>query len=108
MRKIISHSAYFVVEMTVGLIAVVAMIILGEKGWAFLALYSITAFLKRRNPDERETQLFHKASTGTLVSVYLSMFAVYYLLPSVNWLMALACSFIFFHGLWGLLMLKSG
>jgi hypothetical protein len=108
MRKIVSHNAYFAVEMIVGLIAASAVIFLGEKGWAFLALYSILAFFKRKKADEREIQLVHKASTGTLASVYLSMFAVYYLLPSVNWLMALACSFIFFHGLWGLLMLRFG
>jgi hypothetical protein len=108
MRKIVSHNLYFAVAMAVGLITILGMIVFGDRGWAFLSLYAITAFSKRPKPDEREIQLFHKASSGTLASVYLSMFAVYYLFPSINWLMALACSFLFFHGLWGLLMLRFG
>jgi hypothetical protein len=108
MRRIVSHNTYFAVEMIVGLIATLAVIALGQKGWAFLALYSILALSKRKKADERELHLILKANTGTLVSVYLSMFPVYYLLPHVNWLMAMACSFIFFHGLWGLLMLRFG
>ena len=94
--------------MIVGLIAPLAVIVLGEAGWAFLSLYSILAFVKRKKADEREIQLILKANTGTLMAVYLSMFPVYFFLPSINWLMAMACSFIFFHGLWGLLMFKFG
>ena len=108
MRKTVSHNLYFAIEMIVGLVTITATIVLGEAGWAFLSLYSTLAFVKRKKADERESQLALKANTGTLMSVYLSMFPVYFLLPSVNWLMAMACSFIFFHGLWGLLMLKFG
>jgi hypothetical protein len=94
--------------MIVGLIAVMAVIVIGEAGWALLSLISILAFFKRKKADEREIQLLLKANTGTLMAVYLSMFPVYFFLPSVNWLMAMACSFIFFQGLWGLLMFKFG
>jgi uncharacterized membrane-anchored protein len=108
MRKTVSHNLHYAIEMAVGLISILGLLFLGEKGGAFFALYAITAFYKRPKPDEREIQLFHKASTATLASVFLTMFAVYYLLPSINWLLALAYTFIFFHGLWGLLMLRSG
>jgi hypothetical protein len=108
MRKIVSHNVYFVVEIIVGLVTVSAAIVFGAKGWAVFALYGMTAFLKRKKTDERELQLILKAHTGTMISVYLSMFPVYFLLPYINWLMAMACSFIFFHGLWGLLMFRFG
>jgi hypothetical protein len=108
MRKIVSHDLYFTIEMIVGLITIMAAIVLGEVGWAFFSLLATLAFFKRKKADEREIQLFHKANTGTLMTVYLSMFPVYFFMPSLNWLMALACSFIFFHGLWGFLMFKFG
>jgi len=108
MRKIVSYNFYFKFEMIVGLIAAMAVILIGNPGWAFLSLFSILAFFKRKKADEREIQLFLKANTGTLMAVYLSMFPVYFFMPSVNWLMAMACSFIFFHGLWGFLMFKFG
>ncbi len=108
MRRMISHNQYSAIEMIVGLITLMAVIIIGEVGWAFLSLFSILVFFKRKKADEREIQLILKANTGTLMSVYLSMFPVYFLFPSINWLMAMACSFIFFHGLWVLLMFKFG
>lgn len=108
MRKIASHNLFYAIEMIVGLITIMAAIVLGEVGWAFFSLFSVLAFLKRKKPDEREIQLVLKANTFTFLTVYLSMFPVYFFLPSVNWLMALACSLIFFHGLWGLLMFKFG
>ena len=109
MRKVVSHNFYFAAEMSVGLITVLAIIVFGEKGGALFALYGILALLsQRRKPDEREIQLFHKAGTSTMGSFSLTMLAVYYLLRSINWLMALACSILFFQGLWGLLILRFG
>jgi ABC-type phosphate transport system permease subunit len=108
MRKIVSHNLVFAIEMIVGLITIMAAIVLGKAGWAFFSLYSISAFLKRKKLDEREIQLVLKANTNTLMAMYLSMIIVYFFLPSANWLMALACSFIFFHGLWGLVIFKFG
>ena len=108
MRKIISHNRYFTVEMTVGLITFIAFLIFGDVGFAFGSFIAVLAFFKRKKMDERESQLFHKANTGTLATVYLSMFLVYFFMPSFNWLIALFCSFLFFQGLWGLLMFKLG
>jgi len=108
MRKMVSYNLYFAIEMGIGLITIMAAIVLGEVGSVFFSLIAALYLLKRKKPDEREIQLFLKANTFTLMIVYLSMFPVYFFLPSVNWLMALACSFIFFHGLWGLLMFKFG
>jgi hypothetical protein len=108
MRKTVSNELRFGIEMGIGLITFIAVLLLGEAGFAFFSIYAITAFLKAKKLDEREIQLFHKANTGTLGSVFLSMFLVYHLLPSFNWLIALACSLLFFHGFWNLLTRKSG
>ena len=108
MRKIISHNRYFAVEMTIGLITFIAVLIFGDVGSVFGSFIAVLAFFKRKKMDERESQLFHKANTGTLMTVYLSMFPVYFFMPSFNWLWALFCSFLFFHGLWGFLMFKFG
>jgi uncharacterized BrkB/YihY/UPF0761 family membrane protein len=108
MRKMVSYNLYFAIEMGIGLIAFIAALVFGEVGFVFLSLFAALYLLKRKKPDEREIQLLLKTNTYTLIAMYLSMFIVYFFLPSVNWLMALACSFIFFHGLWGILMLKFG
>jgi len=108
MKKIISHNRYFAVEMIVGLLTFIAVLIFGDVGFILFSFFAILAFFKREKMDERESQLFHKANTGTLATVYLSMFPVYFFMPSFNWLMVLACSFIFFRGLWGLLMFRFG
>ena len=108
MRKIISHNLYFVSEIGIGLITFAAVLIFGDVGFVIFSLFATLAFFKRKKMDEREIQLFHKANTGTFVTVYLSMYPVYFFMPSFNWLIALACSFLFFHGLWGFLMFKFG
>ena len=108
MKKIDSFVLRFGIEIGVGLVTLLAVLIAGEAGFAVGSLFAITAFLKRRKPDERETQLFHRANTLTLAAVYLSMFPVYFFFPAFNWLIALFCSFIFFHGLCNLLMYKFG
>jgi hypothetical protein len=108
MKKIVSHNRYFAIEMIVGLITIIAVLIFGDVGSVLFSFIAILAFLKRKKMDEREIQLFHKANTATLMTVYLSMFPVYFFMPSLNWLWALACSFIFFQGLWGFLMFKFG
>jgi hypothetical protein len=108
MRKIISYNQYFAIEIGIGLITFIAVLIFGDVGSVLGSFIAILAFFKHKKADEREIQLFHKANTGTLMTVYLSMFLVYFFMPSLNWLMALFCSFLFFHGLWGYLMLKFG
>jgi hypothetical protein len=108
MRRIISYNRYFAIEMGIGLITFIAVLIFGDVGFVLGSFIAILAFFKRKKADEREIQLFHKTNTGTLMTVYLSMFPVYFFMPSLNWLMALFCSFLFFHGLWGLLMFKFG
>ena len=108
MRKIISFNLYFAIEMGIGLVTFITVLLFGDIGSLPFSFITILYFVKRKKADERETQLFHKANTGTLMTVYLSMFPVYFFMPSFNWLIALACSFLFFHGLWGLLMFKFG
>ena len=108
MRKMINHNLYFAIDMIVGFITFIAILIFGDVGFVLFSFFAILAFFKTKKADEREIQLFHKADTGTLISVYISMFPVYFFMPSINWLMVLACSFIFFRGLWGFLMFKFG
>ena len=108
MKKIDGFVLRYGIEIGVGLATFLAVLVVGEAGFAVGSLFAITAFLKRRKPDERETQLFHRANTLTLAVVYLSMFPVYFFFPAFNWLIALFCSFIFFHGLCGLLVYRFG
>lgn len=108
MRKMVSYNLYFRIEMGIGLITFIAVLVFGDVGFVLGSFIAALYFLKRKKADERESQLFHKANTGTLMTVYLSMFPVYFFMPSLNWLIALFCSFLFFHGLWGLLMFKFG
>ncbi|MDD8027561.1 MAG: hypothetical protein PHI34_13745 [Acidobacteriota bacterium] len=108
MKKIDSFVLRFWLEIGTGLATLLAVLIIGEAGFAVSSLFAITAFLKRRKLDERETQLFHRANTLTLGLVYLSMFPVYFFFPAFNWLIALFCSFLFFHGLCNLLLYKFG
>jgi hypothetical protein len=108
MRKTVSYELRFTIEMGIGLVTFFAVLLIGDTAFALFSAITVLAFLRPKKPDERDIQLFHKANTSTLVSVYLSMFPVYFFMPGFNWLIALACSFIFFHGLWGFLMLRSG
>jgi len=108
MKKIDSFVLRFWLEIGTGLATFLAVLIIGEAGFAVGSLFAITAFLKRRKPDERENQLFYRANTLTLGLVYLSMFPVYFFFPDFNWLGALFCSLIFFHGFCGLLIYKFG
>jgi len=65
---------------------------------------AVLAFFGKRKMDEREYQLLYKVGCFTLFMVYAAMFFIYFLLPSMNWLLALACVFFFFHGLCGLVI----
>jgi hypothetical protein len=98
----------YVFEALVGLGTFVAVLAVGEAAFAALSLLALLPLFKKRKLDEREVQLLHRANTLTLVAVYLSMFPVYYLMPGFNWLIALASSFLFFHGLCSLLTLRYG
>lgn len=108
MKKIDSFVLRFGLEIGCGLATLLAVLVVGEAGFAVSSLFAITAFLKRRKPDERENQLFHRANTLAFAAVYLSMILVYFLFPAFNWLIALFCSFLFFHGLCNLLLYKFG
>jgi hypothetical protein len=108
MKRIDSYVLRYGFEIGVGLVTLLTVLVAGEAGFAVSSLFMITAFIKLKKPDERERQLFHRANTLTLAAVYLSMFPVYFFFPAFNWLIALFCSFIFFHGLCNLLMYKFG
>lgn len=108
MKKTDIHVLRFGLEIGIGLATLSAVLAVGEAGFAVSSLFAITAFLKRRKLDERETQLFHRANTLAFAAVYLSMILVYFLFPAFNWLIALFCSFLFFHGLCNLLLYKFG
>ena len=108
MRKLVSYSFFFATEALVGFLTLGAAILFGPVGWAFFSLLTVLAFLKRRSPDERERHLLYKTGTWTLVAMYLSMFPVYFFLPSANWLMIMACSFVSLHGLLGLWIFSRG
>ena len=50
----------FILELTVGIILLVAILIIGQKGMAVIALLAIHPFIaKKKKLDERESQLFN-------------------------------------------------
>jgi len=108
MRRTVSLEGRYGFEAAVGFVTLIAVMIFGERGFACFSLWAISAFLKSRKPDEREIQLMHKASTAVLVSLFLFMYLVYLFLRSSDWIVILASSMLFFHGLWNFLMLKLG
>jgi hypothetical protein len=108
MMKADKMASRYAFEIGIGLWTFLAVLAAGEAAFGFFALLAPLAFIKKGDLDERERQLFHKANTITLGAVYISMFPVYYFMPKFNWLIALACSFVFFHGLVGLIVYRFG
>ncbi len=63
MKKIDNHVFRYGFEIGIGLATLLAVLAVGEAGFAVSSLFAITAFFRRRKLDERETQLFHRANT---------------------------------------------
>lgn len=112
----------FTYELIVGIISVVAILCFGKAGNAALALLAIQPFIGGgRNPltgrnkqqwDEREYHLFYKVGNYTAGLTLVALTVIYYFghvsindhLINDNWLTLSAGSFLFAHGLSGLII----
>ena len=69
---------YFVIMALTGLLTFLCVLFFGASGFAAFSLLSLTAFFKpKRKWDEREYQMHYKASTFTLLTVYLASVVLY-------------------------------
>jgi len=98
----------FAVELIVGIIVFLSILLFGEKGGFSLALMVLLTFFGKKKLDEREYQLFYKVDHYTISFVILAMVIIFFLLPSINWLLALVSVFLFFQGLCGLVIFARG
>jgi hypothetical protein len=111
--------ARFILELLIGLITFIFILLLGAKGYVFLALLVIIPFymrLRKIRIDEREYLLFYKAgnlSFGlTIISlVLIDYFSYVYVNSNLigdHWMPLSIASILFMHGLAGLLYFKVG
>jgi hypothetical protein len=109
----------FIIEILIGFFAFIFILLLGTKGYVFLALLAITPVymrLRKINTDEREYLLFYKAgnlSFGlTIVSlVLIDYFSQVYVngnLIGNHWMPLSIASILFMHGLAGIFYFKAG
>jgi len=103
----------FILELTVGIILLVAVFLFGQRGMAVLALLAIHPFIeKKKKLDERELQLFYKVGNFTAGATLLVCVAVYYFPDFAvngqtlgeNWLSHVYSAFVIFHGGSGLFL----
>lgn len=106
----------FILELTVGIILLVAVLIFGQKGMAVFALLAIHPFIaKKKKLDERESQLFNKIGNYTAVITLLASVATFYFSDLIingqaigeNWLFYVCSAFLISHGGSGLVIMRS-
>ena len=108
----------FAFELMVGLIVLTAVLLFGSKGMVAFVFFAFFPVVVRRygghRPDEREMQLFYRASNWSLVLIFLAVLAVY-LASSVvingyrvgdNWYLLTMASILAVHGLSGLVVFR--
>ncbi len=110
--------ARFAFESLVGLIGLVAVLLLGNKGGVFLVLFVFFPVIVRLNkanrPDERELQLFYQASNFTLILIFIALVLIYVASGVTinghqigdNWYLLSISSILFVHGLIGLVVFR--
>ncbi len=101
----------FVLELITGIILLISVLTLGQKGMAALALLAVYPFIKRKSKlDERETQLFNKIGNITAGATFIASVAIYYFSEIAvngwtigdNWLFYVCSAFLISHGASGL------
>ena len=106
----------FILELTVGIILMVAILIIGQKGMAVIALLAIHPFIaKKKKLDERESQLFNKIGNYTAAITLLASVAIFYFSDLIingqaigeNWLFFVCSAFLISHGVSGLLIIRT-
>ena len=106
----------FILELTVGIILLVAILIIGQKGMAVIALLAIHPFIaKKKKLDERESQLFNKIGNYTAAITLLASVATFYFSDLIingqaigeNWLFYVCSAFLISHGVSGLLIIRT-
>lgn len=108
----------FAFEFMVGLIGITAILIFGSRGMVALVLFAFFPVVVRKygghRPDERELQLFYRASNWTLVLIFLAVLAIYLASPLIingyrvgdNWYLLTSAAILAVHGLSGLVVFR--
>lgn len=112
----------FIYELTIGLIGIGAVLFWGEIGMVTFLLLAFGPFISmgknslirwnRQSWDEREYQLFYKTGNWSIALTLLAMITIYFCrnlsvneyLINDNWLILSVNSFLFAHGLSGLVI----
>lgn len=103
-----------ILELTVGILLLLAVLIFGQKGMAVFALLAIHPFIvKKKKLDERESQLLNKTGNYTAAITLLASIVIYYFSDSIimgqsigeNWLFYVCSAFLISHGASGLLIM---
>lgn len=106
----------FILELTVGIILLVAVLIFGQNGFAAFALLAIHPFVaKKKKLDERESQLFNKIGNYTAAITFLASVIAFYFSDLMingqaigeNWLFYVCSAFLISHGGSGLVIMRS-
>lgn len=106
----------FILELTVGIILLVAVFIFGQKGFAALSLLAIHPFIaKKKKLDECESQLLNKIGNYTTGITLLASIATFYYSDFIingqaigeNWLFYVCSAFLISHGSSGLVIMRS-
>jgi hypothetical protein len=100
----------FAYELLVGIVWMVAVLLLGEKGMVFMALLAAQPFIGKRKADEREYQLFYKVgnfTAGVTIVICVIINECSDLIINghqigKNWLLLVGAAFIIAHGAAGL------
>lgn len=103
----------FAYELSVGVITLIAVILLGTKGQAALALLAPLPIILRAvkfKPDERELGLFYKSGNLTLILLIATLFILGLTGMTEffidNWMFITASALLITHGLAGLVIFK--
>ncbi len=106
----------FILELTVGILLLVAVLVFGQRGMAVFSLLAIHPFIaKKKKLDERESQLFNKIGNHTAAITLLASVAIFYFSDVIingqsigeNWLFYVCSAFLISHGVSGLLTLRT-
>ena len=105
----------FILELSVGLLVLIAVLFFGPKGMALFALLAIHPFVaKKKKLDERESQLFYKIGNYTAGFTLLASVTIFYFSDSLinghtigeNWLYFVCSAFLISHGISGLALFR--
>ena len=105
----------FIFEIVLGIVCFTAVLLFGNVGFASFGLFGLMPLVSRKQPDERELQLFYKVGNTTMGVFILALVAIHFLQPVTisnfkigdNWLIISTGVFMIIHGLTGIIIFKT-